>query len=107
MSASTRPRSCPSTRPLNSAWDSPPVRPVLSDSRRSSPSPACDTIPVPSPVTSRPLDQAVTFTSRVLLELDPVETSTPLLSQLRSTFLRQAHRTSPNPRELTGLVVTG
>jgi len=27
-----------------------------------------------------------------------------LPSQLRSTFLRQARRTSPNPRELTGLV---
>ncbi len=67
-------RSCPSTRPLNSACDSPLVRPVLSDRRRSSPSPACDTIPVPSPVTSRPLAHAVTFTSRVLLELDPVET---------------------------------
>jgi proteasome lid subunit RPN8/RPN11 len=40
----------------------------------------------------------------VLLELDPAETSTPLPSQLRSTFLHQARRTSPNPRELTGLV---
>ena len=41
----------------------------------------------------------------MLLELDPAETSTPLPSQLRSTFLRQARRASPNPRELTGLVL--
>src|SRR5579859_4588943 len=103
MSASTRPRSCPRTRPDHSARDKPPVRPVLSASRRTKPSPACDTTPVPPPVTSRPFDHAVTFTSRVLLELEPVETSTPLQSQLRSTLLRQARRHPPYPCELTGL----
>jgi hypothetical protein len=34
------------------------------------PEPGSDTIPVPSPVTSRPFDHTVTFISGVLLELD-------------------------------------
>ena len=40
----------------------------------------------------------------MLLELDQQRLRQSLLSQLRSTLLRQARRTSPNPRELTGLV---
>ena len=61
-SAVTRPRSWISSRGEASARDSPAVSPVLSASWRSRTSPACDTIPSPSAVTSRPFDQPVTFT---------------------------------------------
>jgi hypothetical protein len=57
----TRPRSCP-PRGEGSAADRPAVRPVRSDNCRSSTSPACDTIPVPPPLTSRPRDHPVAFT---------------------------------------------
>jgi hypothetical protein len=46
------------------------VRPVRSASWRTSTRPACDTTPVPPPVTSRPRDHAVAFTWKVLLALD-------------------------------------
>ena len=45
-----------------SAADRPAVRPVRSASCRSRTRPACDTTPVPPPVTSRPRDHAVAFT---------------------------------------------
>ena len=44
-SASIRPRSWTRSRRVANAHDSPPVRPVLSASARSSTSPACDTTP--------------------------------------------------------------
>lgn len=40
--------------------------------QRDKPSPACDAIPVPPPLASRPLGQATTFTFEVPLELGPV-----------------------------------
>jgi hypothetical protein len=43
---------------------------VRSASWRTSTRPACDTTPVPPPVTSRPRDHAGAFTWKVLLELD-------------------------------------
>jgi hypothetical protein len=61
-SASTRPRSWTSNLREASARDSPAVRPILSASARTSATPACDTIPVPSAVTCRPFSQPVAFT---------------------------------------------
>lgn len=49
-------------------------KPVLSASSRSSANPVCDTTPSPPTVTSRPLDQPVTFTLKVLLDLDQIRT---------------------------------
>ena len=57
-----------SLAPVTQAWLA--VRPVRSASRRSSTSPACETMPVPPPVTSRPRDHPVPFTLKVLLELE-------------------------------------
>ena len=62
-------RSNTSSRRDASALDSPPVKPVLSASARSTATPACDTIPVPPAQTSRPLSQPVVFTLQVLLDL--------------------------------------
>jgi hypothetical protein len=42
---------------------------MLSANARSSTSPACDTTPAPSPVTSSPFSQPVSFTLQVLLDL--------------------------------------
>src|SRR6266545_3265372 len=69
-----------------SARDRPPVSPVLSASWRSRASPACDTMPSPSAVTSRPFDHPVRFTFEVLLELALIRASALLSSQFRSTF---------------------
>jgi hypothetical protein len=60
-SAMIRPRSWPPGGD-GSAADSPAVIPLRSASSRSSTSPACDTTPVPPPVTSRPRDHPVAFT---------------------------------------------
>src|SRR5450755_1827824 len=68
-SEKTRPRSWP-PRGEGSAAERPAVRPVRSASCRSRASPACDTTPVPPPVTSRPRDHPVAFTWKVLLELE-------------------------------------
>ena len=70
-SEKTRPRSWPPSGD-GSAADSPDVRPVRSDSCRSRARPACDTTPVPPPVTSRPRDHPVACTEKVLLQPGPV-----------------------------------
>src|SRR6266536_2325897 len=85
-SASTRPRSCTSSRSDTSAFDSPAVRPMLSASALISATPACDTIPVPSAVTFRPFSQPVVFTYQVLHDLGRYGSQQPLSSQVRSTF---------------------
>jgi hypothetical protein len=85
-SASTRPRSRTSGQPVASAFDNPPVRPVLSATARSNASPACDTTPVPPAMTSSPLSHPVAFTSKVLLVLGRKGRQIPLSSQFRSTF---------------------
>ena len=41
---------------------------MLSDSARTSATPACDTIPVPSAVNRTPFSQPVVFTNQVLLD---------------------------------------
>src|SRR5579875_1610565 len=69
---------------------------------RTSPSPACATIPVPSPVTSTPSGHAATFTSEVLLGLGPVRTLTPLLSQFRSAFYVKRAAPAPTRVNLLG-----
>ena len=85
-SARTRPRSWISSRAEASALDNPLVSPVLSASARTSVTPACDTTPVPSAVTFSPFIQPVVFTWQVLLDLAQIIASTPLSSQVRSTF---------------------
>src|SRR6185437_2777319 len=89
-SATTRPWSCTRTRGVASAADRPPARPVLSARCRSSASPACDTTPAPPPVTSSPRDHPVTFTSKVLLDLGSIRTSTPLIVPVQEHFSVQA-----------------
>jgi hypothetical protein len=76
-------------RPYDAARDSPPVSPVLSASWRSRASPAYDTMPSPSAVTSRLFDHPVRFTFEVLLELALIRASVLLSSHFRSTFYRQ------------------
>ncbi len=71
-SVNTRPRSCSSSRGLANAPDRPAVSPDLSASSRSTASPACETTPSPSAVTSKPRDQPVTFTTEVLLAPGPM-----------------------------------
>lgn len=61
-SANTRPRSCTNTLGCANAFDNPDDNPVLSANIRNSANPACDTTPSPPTVTSRPLDQPITFT---------------------------------------------
>src|SRR5579859_3017953 len=85
-SATTRPRSWTRIRGVASARDNPPVSPVLSARYRSSVSPACDTTPAPPPVTSSPRDHPVTFTSKVLLDLGLIRTSTPLIVPVQEHF---------------------
>ena len=59
--------------------------------------PACDTIPVPPPVTSRPRDHPVAFTQKVLLEPVPVRTSTILIVPVQEHFSIQPRRSPAKP----------
>lgn len=79
-SASTRPRSWTNSRRLANAFDRPAVSPVLSASTLSNATPACDTIPVPSPVTPKPVSHPVTFTLQVLLDLAGKDLDNPYRS---------------------------
>ena len=97
-SASTRPRSWISSRSEARAFDSPAVSPVRSDSARSSATPACDTIPVPSAVTSSPFNQPVVFTQQVLFELDALRTSAIPIVPVQEHFSISARRSAANPR---------
>src|SRR5262249_55904090 len=103
-SASTWPRSCTSSRPVASAFDSPAVRPILSDSARTSVTPACDTIPVPSAVTRKPFSQPVVFTYQVLLDLGPDKDVDTLIVPGQEHFLWLPRRSAHTRREFSGLV---
>ena len=80
-----------------SARDSPPVSPVLSVSWRSTASPACDTMPAPSAVTSSLFDHPVRFTFEVLLELALIRASALLSSQFRGTFYGRRAGSAQHP----------
>src|ERR1019366_6900330 len=94
--ARPRPRSWPPSGE-GSAADSPDVRPVRSVTWRSSASPACDTTPVPPPVTSRPRDHPVAFTWKVLLEPGVIKASTTLIVPGQEYFSIQARRLAAEP----------
>src|SRR5262249_37973308 len=101
--ASPRPGSWTTSRRVARAGDRPAVSPVRSASARSSTSPACDTTPVPPPVTSSPFSQPVPFTSKVLLVLDRKGRQTPLSSQFRSTFISRRAGPAHHRHEFSGL----
>jgi hypothetical protein len=59
--------------------------------------PACETTPVPPPVTSRPRDHPVAFTPKVLLEPIPARTSTNLIVPVQEHFYSGAPLTRQMP----------
>src|SRR5260221_8901408 len=103
-SAVTRPRSWISGRGEASARDRPPVSPVLSVSWRSRPSPACDTMPSPSAVTSSPLDHPVRFTFKVLPRTCVDKGFSTLIVPVQEHLLWSTRRSAGIPDEKPGLV---
>jgi len=100
----------PRSRPpsgVGSAADRRAVRPVRSQSWRRRTGPACDTTPVPPPVTSSPRDHAVAFTWKVLLELVRQWISTIFIVPVQEYFSLILANSLSRPREKPGSARAG